>query len=41
MIIVPDEQLAEEIPTFNGIFSGNGTKEDFSSLLERAEYGFN
>jgi len=41
MIIVPHEQFAEQIPTTNGIFSGNGTKEDFSSLLERRKHRFN
>ena len=37
MIIVPDEQLAERIPTSNRIFS-NGTKEDFHPLFERTKY---
>jgi hypothetical protein len=41
MIIVPYKELTEEVPTFNGIFSGNRAKEDFHSLLEGAENGFN
>ena len=38
MVIVPDEQLTG---TDSSIFSGNGTREGFSSLLEGAEHGFN
>jgi len=38
MIIIPHEQLAEQIPTSNRIFSRNGTKEDFHPLLERTKY---
>ena len=40
MIIVPHEQLTEKIPAFNRI-SSNRTKEDFNSLFEGAEDGFN
>ena len=41
MIVIPHKQPTKQIPTSNGIFSGNETKEDFSSLFERAEDGFN
>jgi hypothetical protein len=41
VIVIEHKQLAKQIPAFNGIFSCNGTKEDFYSLLEGAEHGFN
>jgi len=41
MIIVPHEQLTEQISAFNRIFSCNRAKEGFYSLLEGAEHGFN
>jgi len=38
MIIIPHKQLTKQIPTSNGIFGSNRTKEDFHPLLERTKY---
>jgi len=35
------KQLTEKIPKSNWIFGGNRAKDDFYSLLERAEHGSN
>ena len=38
MIIIPHEQLAEQIPASNRIFSRNRAEEYLYSLLERTKY---
>jgi len=35
------DSLQNKFQHLTGFLAGNGTKEDFSSLLEGAEHGFN